>query len=315
MSRRTRPGFKLIELLIVIAILGALAGLILPAVLKIRADDARTQTHNRLRECAAAIHAYHGVNNKFPDAAWTGGIYKDDARSMWFHLLPFVGQKDAYDRNVHDAIVPAYLTSGDPSRWVDAGRIDFAGNIRLFGYNTLTAKKANGAVGAECKPSGLSLAADLTGSMSSGLTLARIPDGTSNTFMLATRYAECGSPSYSTCYSASPIGTILADGGETPSTGVPTGNVKGAFFGAGSHHLPPRALSRNSMFQVAPTREQCLPDDAVFGHAFSPRGLSTALADATVRLNDPSMSPSNFCWGLCPSEGCNCPWGCDGWDQ
>jgi type II secretory pathway pseudopilin PulG len=317
MRKSTRLGFKLIELVLVIGIIAVIAALTIPAVLKVRAAVARTQTNNNLRQCAIAVHNYHGVYNKFPNAAWHGVHERPDTpRSMWFHLLPFVEQKAVYDNNVHNAVVSAYLAPSDPSLNDPAGRICFAGNIRLFGYNTLTATLANSAVGREgqrCEPSGLSLRDHLTAAMSSGLTLARIPDGTSNTFMLATRYAACGSPLQSTYYSGSPIGTVLAAGGMKPSTGVPSGNVKGAFFGAGSHDHEPDVISHNAMFQLDPTLELCLPDDSVFGHSFSPVGLSTALADASIKNVEPNTPPAIFCLMLCPSDGC--PIGNDWPDQ
>jgi hypothetical protein len=304
MSKSTRLGFKLIELVIVIAIVAAVAGLALPAVLKVRESQLRSQTNDNLRACAIAIHNYHGVYGKFPNAAWTGGIYKDNARrSMWFHLLPYVdGQSGVYKHNVHDAVMPVYLAPSDPSLVDPAGRINFAGNIRLFGYLTLGAAKADSVVDAEGMPSGTTLKADLAAGMSSGLTLARIPRGTSNVFMLATRYAECGTPVQTTHYSASPVGTLLTAGGDTPSVGVPAFPVQGAFFGAGAHNTPPDRTSPTAMCQLAPRFDrECRPDAAVFGHSFTGGGMSTALADASIRSVEPNMAPKTFCRALSPS--------------
>ena len=303
MRKSTRLGLKLVELVLVLAIVAGLAGLALPAILKIRETQLRTQTNDHLRTCAIAIHNYSAVWGKLPNAAWTGGIYKDDARrSMWFHLLPFVDQQSAYDRNLHNAEVPAYLAPSDPSLVDKAGRISFAGNIRLFGYLTLGAAKANSAVNEIGMPSGTTLEANLAAGMSSGLTLARIASGTSNVFMLATRYAECGSPVETTHYSGSPAGTLLAQGGESPGLGAPTYPVQGAFFGAGAHNTPPDRTSPTAMYQLAPKRDsECRPYYAVFGQAFTASGMSTALADASIKSVDPNMSPKTFCRALCPA--------------
>jgi hypothetical protein len=224
---------------------------------------------------------------------------------MWFHLLPFVGQKAVYDGNIHDAAVPAYLAPSDPSLWDPAGRVCFAGNIRLFAYGTLTATNANNAVNTTSGvPTGLTLETKLAAGMSSGLTLARIPDGISNVMMLATRYATCGSPAQTTHYSASPVGTVLADGGVVPSVGIPAYAVKGGFFGGGAHNTAPDATSLTALFQVAPRFDtECRPDNAVFGHAFSRGGLSVALGDASIKVIDPNMSSTTFCRALCPSDG------------
>ena len=170
MKRVSRAGFKLIELVVVIGLLTIFAMIMLPIVLRVRANAARTQTNDNLRQCAVAIHKYHDVNHKFPDAAWTGGDYQNpgEERSMWFHLLPFVEQESVYKNNVHDAVVVAYLAPSDPSTWNVEGKISFAGNIRLFGYATLTALKANSAVTLNNgDPSGLSLRTDLTETMQS----------------------------------------------------------------------------------------------------------------------------------------------------
>jgi type II secretory pathway pseudopilin PulG len=304
MTKSNRLGFNLVELVVLIAILVILVGLLLPA-----ATDrgyhirARTQANNNLRQCAIAIHNYHGVHNRLPRASGTGAdIYKKDSRTMWFELLPYVEQDNAYKNNVHNAVVSAYLAPTDAYIGVPDGKINFAANIRLFGYETLGKDAADNAVDAAGAATGATLSGRLEATMACGLTLARIPHGTSNTLMLATRYADCGSPLYSTYYSASPIGTMLASGGAVPTIGVPTGFTKGAYFGAGAHNRPADPASIAAIFQVAPRLEQCRPDDAVFGHSFTPGGLSTALADASIKNIDPNMSPATFCRALCPSD-------------
>src|SRR6202046_444829 len=100
-----RIGFTLIELLVVIAIIAILMALLVPAVQKVREAAARTQTNNNPRQCAIAIHNYHGVYNKFPNAAWTGGVFTSQLRTMWFHLLPYVEADNAYKNDVHNAVI------------------------------------------------------------------------------------------------------------------------------------------------------------------------------------------------------------------
>ena len=317
-----RLGFTLIELLVVIAIIAILMALLVPAVQKVREAAARTQTNNNLRQCGIAIHNYHGVFNKLPNAAWTGGIFTATTakRTMWFQLLPYVEQDNVYKNDVHNAVIAAYLAPSDPYISTPDGKLNFAANIRLFAFNTLTAANANNAVSTAQPgvPTGTGLQGG-TGQIpsmtnaqgaSSGLTLSRIPDGTSNTFMLATRYADCGStPIYYTAYSAGPHGDSFAtpQTGITQGGGIIAGTLKGGFFGGGAHNQPADRSNNNAIFLVAPkgTSSNCAQSSeySIWGHAFSAGGMSTCLADASVKSIDPNMSTTTFCYALCPSDG------------
>jgi len=304
-----RIGFTLIELLVVIAIIAILMALLVPAVQKVREAASRTQTNNNLRQCALAIHNYESTYRKLPHAAFTGGQYNGTQfRSMWFHLLPYVEADNVYKNNVHNAVIGAYLAPSDPFISTTDGKLNFAANIRLFAYGTLTPTKANNAVSSTGAPSGSGLVSDIsnmggsTGATTS-LSLARIADGTSNCFMLTTRYGDCGSGPASTYYSCSPSGSVLASGGTPAAVGAPTGTTKGGFFGAGQHNTSADPSATTATFQVAPKQTQCATNDGFFGQSYSSGGISIALADATVKSVDPSMTPTTFCRALCPGDG------------
>jgi prepilin-type N-terminal cleavage/methylation domain-containing protein/prepilin-type processing-associated H-X9-DG protein len=68
-SPRTRPGLTLIEVLAVIAIIGLLAGLLLPAINAIRETTREASCRNNLRQMGLAVLHYDSVFDAFPPAS------------------------------------------------------------------------------------------------------------------------------------------------------------------------------------------------------------------------------------------------------
>lgn len=61
-----RGGMTLVELLVVMAIIGTLAALLLPAVQAARESARRAECQNNLRQIGVALHAYHASRGQFP---------------------------------------------------------------------------------------------------------------------------------------------------------------------------------------------------------------------------------------------------------
>jgi prepilin-type N-terminal cleavage/methylation domain-containing protein len=108
-----RRGFSLVELLIVIAIIGILVGLLIPAVQASRAAAARNSCANNLRQLGLAAHNYQTALGYFPSGSvakefrplpftpWT--LYRWSALAQ---LTPYLENTAAY--NALDLSIPLY---------------------------------------------------------------------------------------------------------------------------------------------------------------------------------------------------------------
>jgi len=65
-GHRTRRGFTLLELLVVLAIIGTLVGLLLPAVMRVRESANRTNCANNLKQLALAAQMYNDAFQRLP---------------------------------------------------------------------------------------------------------------------------------------------------------------------------------------------------------------------------------------------------------
>jgi prepilin-type processing-associated H-X9-DG protein/prepilin-type N-terminal cleavage/methylation domain-containing protein len=91
-------GFSLVELLVVIAVIGVLVALLLPAVQKVRESASRAKCQHHLKQIGLALHNYHLAQNTLP-----AGMEVDVAahcavdcrgNSMWVFILPYIEQRD-----------------------------------------------------------------------------------------------------------------------------------------------------------------------------------------------------------------------------
>jgi prepilin-type N-terminal cleavage/methylation domain-containing protein len=100
--RLSHPAFTLVELLAVIAIIGTLVGLLLPAVQAARESSRRTSCSNNLKQLGIGMLGYHDALKTFPlgsERLW----HKPNWRSK---ILPYLEEGKLYDK----------LTAATPSK-------------------------------------------------------------------------------------------------------------------------------------------------------------------------------------------------------
>jgi type II secretory pathway pseudopilin PulG len=88
--------------LVVIAIIGILVALLLPAIQAARAAARRTQCQSNIKQVGIALHNYHATNKEFPvgmqfDVA-TQAPSSPNFRPNWImHILPYLEEQSLYD--------------------------------------------------------------------------------------------------------------------------------------------------------------------------------------------------------------------------
>lgn len=128
-----RRGVTLVEMLVVIAIIGVLVGLLLPAVQSARESSRRLQCGNNLKQLGIACHTYLSARRMFPPGGRGYGFMApyptrqgtpdDTIRNMngMLLLLPAIDQQPLADRfDMNAAFGNANSNSGRPLQSPDA---------------------------------------------------------------------------------------------------------------------------------------------------------------------------------------------------
>jgi len=101
MSLRHRAScraFTIVELLAVVAIIGILVSMMLPAIQAARETAHRLQCANNLKQIGLAAQSYHAAFNVFPPAAFCQTNTAERKGSILLRLLPYMEQDTIYSQ-------------------------------------------------------------------------------------------------------------------------------------------------------------------------------------------------------------------------
>ena len=200
-----RHAFTLVELLVVIAVIGVLVSLLLPAVQAAREAAWRMKCSNNLRQWGLALHSYNDAFQAFPMTNAQNYRPNEQGFSPQARLLPFVEQANL--QNALDFSQPAFtgpfnlltpnprfatafatkltvaLCPSDPAPAINAG----AGGAQYAGINYMVSYGSGSGVNYDLRWRTDGLVYE-----NSGVRLSEVTDGTSNTVFMSETVRSAG---------------------------------------------------------------------------------------------------------------------------
>ena len=313
-ARSKRPGFTLIELVVVAGILSILAGLLLPAVQGAREAARRATCQNNLHQIGLAMHQYVSVNNMFPPARFRHpqGWKYFALHSVFTRMLPQFDQQELYNATNFMVSTLPFDSWGAPPEDMDPHGIEYdmmnltviqtnmavflcpsdAGPLARFGSNY----RGNAGLGpaymtdAEYPDSGNGLFSEIQ-----HVSPAQVPDGLSHTAAFSERLRGSGQdkvPNPTRDSFIEPVPAFTADdllmscrAGATLSSGIFFSTSGKYWFWTGRERtLYTHAQAPNGIIPDCIAKNTVPASGMATARSWHPGGVNVLMGDGSLRF-------------------------------
>lgn len=268
---RSRSALTLIEMLLVVAILAAIIGLMLPAIQKARFVAGRLHGSNNLKQITLALHSFS--ENHAGHLPVSIGY-----RSTFFKILPYLEHGNYYEEVEtgkrpynSDYEMKPYIGSMDPTLTDPAVRRGLAS----YGYNAQI------------------YVPEVTNRTTATIDVT-FQDGLSNTMSLTEHYAfDCAGAQFMWMWTSPPL-AMWNPGFQRNSI------LRRSSFADVGDVVPSPAVTPNITFQIRPRIADCdprIPQSPFEG------GLLAGMSDGSVKFLNPAVSPTTFWAAVTPAGG------------
>lgn len=298
--RSSRPGFTLIEILVVIAVIGVLIALLLPALSRMREASNRSECTNNLRQIGLACQHTQDAHQRlppgygyfpFPQSTLSQARSSTAVGSAMFHLMPMLeGMKPLYDSSavtsgsgklfnmdqpsIRNEVIRLFHCRSDPSV-KGSGVSDLPGNtgwaLASYTWNFQVFGRANPSTGAITSNDLSAYAGEPR------LTPSFFTDGTSKTILFTEKMGRCN---------------------DRNNRWANNDNNCWFAFGVSQYGDRPGKVGAVSKFQVQPLPYEGPNCDPTVATTMHPAGIIVGMADGGTRVLGERISGATW-WAAC----------------